>query len=187
MAEPSPLVSFIRDKIRRHGPIPFSWFMEQALYHPEFGYYSSMRCRIGLEGDFYTNVTVSRLYGQLLSLQLIEMWKLLGMPKDFSIVEEGAEDGQLAQDILSEIKAASEEAAASICYTIVEPIFIKQQQQRERLESQFPGKVKWLTGLADTAPIVGVFISNELVDAMPVHIVQYESGALVRTFSRSFV
>ena len=104
------------------------------------------------------------------------MWKLLGTPNHFTIVEEGAEDGQLAEDILSQINAESEEAAASICYTIIEPISGKQQQQRQRLESQFPGKVKWLSGLADMAPIVGAFISNELVDAMPVHIVEYESG-----------
>ena len=70
----------------------------------------------------------------------------------------------------------SREAAASIHYTIVEPIFGKQQEQRQRLELQFPGKVGWLTTLADVEPIIGAFISNELVDAMPVHIVEYENG-----------
>jgi SAM-dependent MidA family methyltransferase len=141
----SPLVAFIRDNIRRHGPVSFPWFMEQALYHPEFGYYISTRRRIGREGDFYTNVSVSRVYGQLLASQLIDMWKLLGRPCDFTIVEEGAEDGQLALDILLAIKEESSEAAAGISYTIVEPIFSKQQQQRARLEAQFFEKVRWLT------------------------------------------
>jgi SAM-dependent MidA family methyltransferase len=172
----SPLVALIRDNIRRRGPVPFPWFMEQALYHPEFGYYTSKRHRIGREGDFYTNVSVSGLYGQVLATQLIEMWKLLGAPRDFTILEEGAEDGQLAHDILSAIHEESREAAAGIRYTIVEPTFSKQQQQRARLEPQFPGKVTWLARLADTQPITGAFISNEFVDAMPVHVVEYRNG-----------
>ena len=113
-SESSPLAALLRDKIRRHGPVPFTWFMEQALYHPEFGYYTSTRQRIGRTGDFYTNVSVGRVYGQLLASQLIEMWKLLGRPRDFSIVEEGAEDGQLALDILSAIGEGPIEAGASI-------------------------------------------------------------------------
>ena len=172
----SPLVAFIRDNIRRHGPVPFPWFMEQALYHPEFGYYTSTRRRIGREGDFYTNVSVSRLYGQLLASQLIDMWKLLGMPRHFTIVEEGAEDGQLALDILLAINEESNEAAAGIRYTIVEPIFSKQEQQRARLEPHFFGRVRWLASLADMEPITGAFVSNELVDAMPVHVVEYRNG-----------
>jgi len=172
----SPLVAFIRDNIRRNGPVPFPWFMEQALYDPEFGYYTSTRRRIGRDGDFYTNVSVGHLYGQLLALQLIDMWKLLGMPRHFTIVEQGAEDGQLALDILSAINEASSEAAAGIRYTIVEPTFSKQQQQRARLEPQFFGKVTWLTRLADIEPITGAFISNEFVDAMPVHVVEYRNG-----------
>jgi SAM-dependent MidA family methyltransferase len=172
----SPLVAFIRDNIRHHGPAPFPWFMEQALYHPELGYYTSTRRRIGRQGDFYTNVSVSRLYGQLLATQLIDMWKHLGMPGHFMIVEEGAEDGQLALDILSGINDESKEAAAAIRYMIVEPIFSKEQQQRARLEAQFFGKVTWQTRLADTEPVTGAFISNEFLDAMPVHVIEYRNG-----------
>ena len=115
--------------------------MEQALYHPEYGYYASTRLRIGRQGDYYTNVSVGRLYGQLLASQLIEMWKLLGSPSRFTIVEEGAEDGQLAMDILSAIAEESIEAAACIRYLIVEPIPGKQLQQRARFEPAFLEKV----------------------------------------------
>ena len=174
--ESSPLAALLQDRIRHHGPVSFSAFMEQALYHPEFGYYTSTRHRIGREGDFYTNVSVGRVYGQLLASQLIEMWQFLGMPRDFSIVEEGAEDGQLALDILSAIGEESIEAGTNICYTIVEPSLSKQQQQQARLEPQFGGKVRWLTALADLKPVIGVFISNEFVDAMPVHLVEYGDG-----------
>jgi SAM-dependent MidA family methyltransferase len=80
MSGSSPLVAFIRDHLQRHGPAPFPWFMEQALYHPDYGYYASTRTRIGRQGDYYTNVSVGRLYGELLGSQLIEMWKLLDRP-----------------------------------------------------------------------------------------------------------
>jgi SAM-dependent MidA family methyltransferase len=169
----SPLVTLIRDHLHRHGPVPFPWFMEQALYHPAYGYYTSTRLRIGRQGDYYTNVSVGPLYGELLASQLIEMWKLLGNRPGFTIVEEGAEDGQLAVDILSAIKEESSEAAACIRYTILEPIPEKQLQQRARLQPFFLDKVTWLNGLDDLENLTGAFISNELVDAMPVHLVLY--------------
>ncbi|MEY2549345.1 MAG: hypothetical protein QOD64_1927, partial [Verrucomicrobiota bacterium] len=49
------LTDFIRGVIRKTGPVSFDWFMEQALYHPQFGYYSSGRCAIGRRGDYFTN------------------------------------------------------------------------------------------------------------------------------------
>jgi SAM-dependent MidA family methyltransferase len=176
MSGSSPLVALIREYLRRHGPVPFPWFMEQALYHPEYGYYTSARLRIGKQGDYYTNVSVGHLYGQLLAAQLIEMWKLLGRPSCFTIVEQGAEDGQLAFDILSAVREESSEAGDCIRYTILEPILTKQRQQQARLEPDFLAKLRWLAGLADLEGVIGAFISNELVDAMPVHIVDYRDG-----------
>ncbi len=150
--------------------------MEQALYHPAYGYYTSARHRIGRKGDFYTNVSVGRLYGQLLASQLIEMWMHLEQPPRFTIVEEGAEDGQLALDILSALPEESLEAAAAVRYTIVEPLAQKQKQQRKRLEPFLPDKVTWLPAIAELEPVTGAFISNELVDAMPVDIIEYRNG-----------
>jgi SAM-dependent MidA family methyltransferase len=171
-----PLVSLIREHLQRHGPVPFPWFMDQALYHPEFGYYTTPRLRIGRKGDYYTNVSVGRLYGQLLASQLIEMWKLLGSPSRFTIVEEGAEDGQLAMDILSAIREESVEADECIRYTILEPIPGKRLQQHARFEPAFLEKLTWLNGLSDLEGVTGAFISNELVDAMPVHLVVYRDA-----------
>ena len=63
----SPLSELIRDQIRLQGPVSFYWFMEQALYHPQFGYYCSARKRIGRAGDYYTNVSVGKAYGEILA------------------------------------------------------------------------------------------------------------------------
>jgi len=177
MPDPSPLADLIRHHIRSDGPLSFSGYMEQALYHPAHGYYNSVRHRIGRKGDFYTNVSVGNLYGQLLASQLIEMWIHLDRPARFTIVEEGAEDGHLALDILSALPEASRDAAAAIHYTIVEPLAQKQQRQRARLEASFPGKVAWSPAIAELASVTGAFISNELVDAMPVDIIEHRNGA----------
>jgi len=80
------LVQFIRDAIRAEGPRPFSWFMEQALYHPEHGYYASGRAALGRQGDYFTNVSVGPLFGQLLAAQFEEMWRRLGQIDNFTIV-----------------------------------------------------------------------------------------------------
>jgi SAM-dependent MidA family methyltransferase len=178
----SPLIAFIREHLQRNGPAPFPWFMEQALYHPAYGYYTSARTRIGRQGDYYTNVSVGHLYGQLLASQLIEMWNLLENPTRFTIVEQGAEDGLLAWDILSAIADESNEAAACIRYVIVEPIPEKRMQQRARLEPAFLNKTSWLNNLNELEPITGAFISNELLDAMPVHLVVYEDNAWSELF-----
>ena len=74
----TPLVESIRETIRAEGPQSFAWFMQQALYHPEHGYYSSGRCAIGRKGDYFTNVSVGSVFGQLLTTQFVEMWERLG-------------------------------------------------------------------------------------------------------------
>ncbi len=176
MSESSPLSNLIRQQIRSGGPVSFSWYMDQALYHSAYGYYASARSRIGRKGDFYTNVSVGGLYGEILASQLNEMWRHLGQPSRFTVVEQGAEDGQLAFDILSALPNESRNAAGAIHYTIVEPLAQKQKLQRSRLTPHFCDKVTWLTSIAELEPIVGAFISNELVDAIPVDIVEYRNG-----------
>ncbi len=87
-------------EIEANGPLTFARFMELALYHPEAGYYASGRARIGKHGDFYTNVSVGPVFGEILASQFREMWSRLGKPARFALVEQGANDGQLASDIL---------------------------------------------------------------------------------------
>src|SRR6201985_904721 len=95
------LIQCIRAEIDKHGPISFARFMEQALYHPEFGYYSSGRCQIGRKGDYFTNVSVGPLFGRMLATQFQEMWEVMGQPAEFTIVEQGAHHGDFAKDVLT--------------------------------------------------------------------------------------
>lgn len=165
------LVEFIREKIRRDGPVSFAWFMEQALYHPQFGYYSSGRCQIGRKGDYFTNVSVGPLFGRMLAGQFAEMWEVLSRPDNFTIVEQGAHHGDFAKDVLEAARERNPEFFAALQYSIVEPFPILEARQRERLRD-FHEKMTWRKSLEELDPFCGVHFSNELLDAMPVRLVQ---------------
>src|ERR1043166_8385589 len=169
------LISWIRTEIENHGPQSFAGFMEQALYHPEHGYYSSGRCATGRKGDYFTNVSVGPLFGQLLAAQFAEIWERLGKMNDFVIVEQGAHDGQFARDVLDLVQKRLPEFFEALRYRIVEPFPILRQRQRQTLKA-FGDRVEWRESLQ---PFTGVHFSNELLDAMPVRLISEGSEKLV--------
>ena len=168
--EESALVSFIHATIRERGPVSFRWFMEQALYHPEHGFYSSGRCVIGRRGDYFTNVSVGSLFGRLMSAQFAEIWELVGRPNEFMIIEQGAHEGDFVRDVLEAARKKWPEFFDALCYRIIEPFPILQSRQETKLE-MFRGRIGWRKSLEQLEPFTGVHFSNELIDAMPVHLV----------------
>jgi SAM-dependent MidA family methyltransferase len=177
------LIQLIRSEIRNHGPQSFAWFMEQALFHPEHGYYSSGRCVIGRKGDYFTNVSVGPLFGQLLALQFSEIWERVGKMKGFVIVEQGAHDGQFARDVLEFVQKRLPEFFDALHYRIVEP-FPTLEEQQHRMLGAFSDKVDWWESLE---PFTGVHFSNELLDAMPVHLISDGTEKLVALDGDKFV
>jgi SAM-dependent MidA family methyltransferase len=171
----TPLIESIRETIRAQGPQSFAWFMQQALYHPEHGYYSSGRCAIGRKGDYFTNVSVGPLFGQLLASQFSEIWERLGKINDFVIVEQGAHDGQFALDVLEFAQKRLPKFFDAVRYRILEPFPILEEQQRRRFEA-FGDKIEWRKSLE---PFTGVHFSNELLDAMPVRLISDGTEKLV--------
>ena len=140
--------------------------MELALYHPEQGYYASGRARIGKTGDFFTSVSVGRIYGRLLASVCREAWERLGSPAEFTLVEQGANDGQLAADILESLGETDERFANALRYFIVEPFSVNWERQRQKL-STFTN-ISWVDSLEELPRFTGVHLSNELLDAFPV-------------------
>ncbi|HEY2140261.1 MAG TPA: SAM-dependent methyltransferase [Chthoniobacterales bacterium] len=165
----SALVDLIRDKIARDGPVTFAWFMDQALYQPDFGYYSSGRCQIGRRGDYFTNVSVGPLFGRLLARQFAEMWELLGRPGEFTVVEQGAHHGDFARDVLEAAKKEPDFFGA-LRYCLVEPFPVLEARQREALRD-VPRKISWRKSVSELDPFTGVHFSNELIDAKPVRLI----------------
>jgi len=167
------LVHLIRDEIRRGGSVTFAWFMEQALYHPEFGYYSSGQCQIGRRGDYFTNVSVGPFFGRMLAAQFAEMWEILGRPDDFTIVEQGAHHGDFARDVLETLRDRRPDCFSAVRYSVVEPFRILRARQEEALR-EFSGKMSWWESLDELPKFSGVHFSNELLDSMPVRLITRE-------------
>jgi SAM-dependent MidA family methyltransferase len=149
--------------------------MEQVLYHPEHGYYSSGRCAIGRKGDYFTNVSVGPLFGQLMVVQFVEIWEELGKIKDFVIVEQGAHDGQFARDVLQSARSCAPEFFEALDYRIIEPFPILRERQSQMLEP-FRNKIEWRNSLE---PFTGLHFSNELLDALPVRLISGDVEKLV--------
>ncbi len=178
------LVEYIRRQISLHGPVTFKWFMQQALYHPEHGYYGAGRARIGRRGDFYTSVSVSKIFGELLAKQFEEIWLRMNCPVSFSIVEEGAHDGQFAHDVLEWIRQFSPDLYSRLKYWIIEPNPLLQQEQQARLSVWPRNKIRWSKGIDtfEDGSLCGVYFANELLDAFPVHMVTSEGGPWQENF-----
>jgi len=160
-----PLVTHLRERIRNEGPLSFRDFMEEALYHPEFGYYNSTRNPIGRQGDFYTSSDLDPIFGKLLARKFAQMASALGVfPEAFTIVELGAGRGLLARQILQH---------HHFPYRILERSAAMRERQRASLQGF---DVEWLEALP--AGITGCVFSNEFFDALPVHRVICRNGAL---------
>jgi SAM-dependent MidA family methyltransferase len=164
------LIQILHRKIDNHGPQSFAWFMEEALYHPEHGFYSSGRAAIGRHGDYFTNVSVGSLFGELLTAQFAQIWSRLGKIDNFVIVEQGAHHGEFAHDVLDCADRSYPEFSAGLRYEIVEPFPRLQDRQLQALK-QFGDRVKWRRSIEDVQPFVGIHFSNELLDSFPVHMV----------------
>lgn len=165
------LIEWLRAELAP-GPKPFRWFMEQALYHPEYGYYASGRAAIGRGGDFFTSVSVGPLFGKLMALEFEQMWMRLGKPELFTIVEQGANHGDFAKDVLDAL--ASSPLAGVVEYRIVEPLPRLRQLQIQRLAGK--PRVFWHDSIETLPTFIGVHFSNELFDALPVHLLHYKDG-----------
>jgi SAM-dependent MidA family methyltransferase len=167
----TPLTEEIRSHIRKNGPVSFAWFMHQALYHPLYGYYSGERTRIGRTGDFITNVSVGDLFGTILAEQFVELFGLLGAPDNFKLVEQGAENAQLAKDVLKALATESKSSAWE--YWIIEPSAKKIADQKAQLgQTLIP--VRWIPDLANLPAVTGIVFCNELLDALPCHLVEHD-------------
>jgi SAM-dependent MidA family methyltransferase len=180
------LIAVIASEINSSGPIPFVRFMDLALYHPQFGYYmrppESGTERIGWSGDFYTSSDVHPILGEALVRQAEQIDRLLGQPDPFTVVEMGPGKGLLAKHFLSACQSESSSLRQRVRYVLVERSSAMLDFQRRNLTPwiKSPGLVTWVEGLEGLAlqSVTGLFFSNELIDAFPVHRIQVRAGRI---------
>ena len=171
------LANQLRERIQNSGPMPFAHFMQRALYDPIHGYYTRFSAQVGKRGDFFTSVSVGSFFGELLAFQFARwMEQCLRLPGSFQFVEAGAHDGRLAFDILETFEELEPKLFAKLRYWIIEPSSVRRKAQQQTL-TPF-SNVHWFESLTEIKGRVdGVIFSNELLDAMPVHVFRWNPAA----------
>ncbi|HEY9809382.1 MAG TPA: class I SAM-dependent methyltransferase [Halomicronema sp.] len=166
--------------------ITFAEYMDWALYHPQHGYYATNRVNFGGDGDFVTSPYLCKDFGELLAVQFAEIWEILGKPARFQLVEMGAGQGLLAADILKFLHKNHLDLFGCLEYLIVEKaagLIAEQKHILEKLSINLNANIRWC-GWEDIEEnsITGCFFSNELVDALPVHLVRVENQKLQEVY-----
>lgn len=159
------LRSQIISEIREHGPMPFSRYMQLALYAPGLGYYSAGSQKFGKAGDFVTAPEISPLFSQCIARQCEQV---LSEIECADILELGAGSGVMALVILQELARRKQ---LPNNYYILELSADLRDRQKRLLETQAPelaARVVWLDRLPKDR-FQGVILANEVIDAMPVH------------------
>ena len=170
-------MDLVRRAIERDGGwLPFDRFMALALYAPGLGYYSGNRRVFGMlptsGSDFVTAPELSPLFGQALARQVAQALDASGSDE---VWEFGAGSGALAAQLLGALGNKVRR------YTIVDLSGSLRERQQTRL-AQFAHKLHW----ADVLPeaMQGVIVGNEVLDAMPVQLLQFDG---TRWFERGVV
>ena len=161
------------------GWIPFSRYMELALYTPGLGYYSGGAHKFGPAGDFITSPELTPLFGQALAAQVEQIMRA----STARVLEVGAGTGLLAADLLLDLERRD---CLPEHYAILELSGELRARQRDTLVQRVPhlaGRVSWLDALPDE--VNGAVVANEVLDVMPVHlIVSRPDGLFERGVSR---
>lgn len=194
---PDDLAAIIRDEIARTGPITFARFMALALYSPTLGYYAGGgqgREPIGWEGDYFTSGDLHPLWGWCIARQLHQVWELLDRPPRFDVIEPGAGRGLLAREVWRYALTRAPEWVPSLHYTLADRAPVESPLRIAR-EARLTGELcalgapehatRWVSSLDEAFPqggIIGCVVSNELVDALPVHLVEKQGDTLAEVY-----
>jgi len=181
LPEPTPEARAHSDRVVEHirrdiaasgGWISFARYMELALYAPGLGYYSAGAKKLGKAGDFVTAPEISPLYGQTLARQVHEILRA-GFDE---VLEVGAGSGALAATLLEELERSGKTPRN---YLILELSADLRERSRDTLAARVPHlleRVAWLNRLPPA--FSGIVLGNEVLDAMPVHVVRVQNGSV---------
>lgn len=192
--------------IAEKGRITFAEFMEIALYAPGLGYYMAS-CRIpdedsrspvhhsresgnpsessreaarlskaGPPRDYYTAPHLHAVFGAYIARHVAQVWRKLGEPQRFDVVEMGAGRGILAWDVLNGLRQTAPHCWERTRYRLIDRGSGPNAEQQEALASVAAHRV--VTAQALTGPVLGMVLSNELLDALPLHRVRVKNGEL---------
>jgi SAM-dependent MidA family methyltransferase len=151
--------------------ISYADYIGAALYHPELGYYMKEQQKIGRQGDFITTSNISDVYGRLIAKWFYDVCQKTNLPAFFC--EIGGGTGRFAKGFLQEW---TETINQPLHYFMVETSPYHQKLQSE-LREKYPS-ITNLESLAELKDFKGMIFSNELFDALPVHVIEKLNGKL---------
>ncbi|WP_018151161.1 class I SAM-dependent methyltransferase [Leeia oryzae] len=154
------------------GWIPFVRFEELALYSPGLGYYSNGTIKLGPDGDFTTAPELSVLFGQTVANQIAQVLDSTGG----DILEFGPGSGKLALDILQALEARQQLPAHYYLLEVSADLRDRQQQRFRQEAPHLLPRLVWLDQLPEQ--FTGVIIGNEVLDAIPTHLVRWEADRI---------
>ena len=172
MSEPSALEKEIRRLIAVSGPMPIARYMSLCLVHPQHGYYVT-RDPFGAGGDFTTAPEVSQIFGELLGLWALSVWRMMDEPEAINLIELGPGRGTMMRDALRAAKVLPKfRQALSVHMVEISPT-LEQLQRNSLSDSDLP--LFWHRNLLDVPEGPSIILANEYLDALPVHQVVKQS------------
>ena len=153
--------------------------MALALHHPEVGYYA-LRSPLGAQGDYYTSPELHPAFAALLGRQVEQLWKTLGRPSPFVVHEAGPGSGRFARDLLDWLGDSRSNLYGAMRYQLDESSDRLRHEQREALLRGGHANVAWVRGFDAGSP--HLVLANELLDALPVHLVEGRAEGVVELF-----
>ena len=160
------LAARLRERIAATGPMPFSAFMESALYDGEDGFYAR-GARLGPRGAFTTAPVASPFFARALAGDLRSVWEGLGRPEPFTLVEVGPGDGSLAAGLVAAL------GDLPLDLVLCERSAGMLAQARERVPAARVAELSQLSGVR------GAIVANEVHDACPAHRLRWPAELLV--------
>lgn len=158
--------------IEANGPLPLAEYMHLCLADPADGYYARVS-EIGARGDFVTAPEVSQMFGEMIGVWCVAMWRALGSPARFVLAEAGPGNGTLMADLLRAVQNFDGFSDAAEI-RLIETSQSLQSRQQALLAPLHP-RLAWVNELSALPPGPLIFIANEFLDALPVR--QYVKSA----------
>ena len=157
------------------GWISFARYMELVLYAPGTGYYSNNIPKFGSTGDFVTAPEISSLFGRTIAQQVLQVFQYMDKGGN-NILEFGAGTGKLALDLLLELERLGELPERYFILEVSAGLRRRQQELFARYLPHLISRIEWLEYLPTT--FEGLMIANEVLDAMPIHLVMWHDKTL---------
>lgn len=151
--------------------ITYAEYIEEALYHPTMGYYMKEKEKVGRFGDFITTSNISDIYGRAIASWFAKLVKNTGIPP--VVCEIGGGTGRFAKAFIDEWKQISSE---EIQYFLLEESPYHRKIQHNNIE--FDEQIRQISTLEELKTFKGFIFSNELFDALPVHVIERKNDQI---------